>query len=176
MAQRTEAEKYFPDPFGLPDLPPFDDLISWWQGLVRTHGRPTRHHIQFRDLQGWHSRLTISEALPDRSDLLVRLVGEDVADLFEGHLAPGARLSQVMGISPNNQRLHVGHLIEQGCLALTSGKIRLSNGAAIAARALDFPLTNEDGPNQVLTFYDFTLPLIFKNIPRQTTGLREPVT
>ncbi|RMB02873.1 hypothetical protein [Eilatimonas milleporae] len=156
---RTFAERYCPLDRDLPSLGALDAVTGWWRGLISRTPAPRKDDIDFKDLRGWHAKLTLAEVLPDCSDMIARIVGEDVAFLYRGQLKRGVRFGDMIDVSPDSQAEHIRKIVLGNTMALNRGLLLLSTGQTVKATAIDFPLAAAPGkPVHIITFYDFRMP------------------
>lgn len=171
--QKTFAFAYYP---AFEDLPPLERLtpsFDWWRAILARGGPPTRKSIDFPDLKGWHSRLTLCRILPDRSDMVVHIVGEEVKDLYNGFgvrggvsIERGTRMRALIEVSETAQREHIGKILEGPAISVTHGRLRLVNGRDMEVYAIDFPLAALSGEDPyVLTLYQFDLDPTERGLP-----------
>lgn len=149
------------DPFDAHER--FNEPVAWWQARAQANTVPPFEALQFRDLRGWHSRLSIARIVGNGRDLEARIVGEDVRILFSDALRPGVRFRTVIDVPEAAQARHVGHFLSPPHIALGGGRLLLEGGHMISLMSLDLPLpAKSGGDHHVLTLYDFELPAAFK--------------
>ena len=173
---KTFLKAYYAIDDPLEDLDGPPRSLGWWRRLRAATPQPTRKDVTFTSLKGWHSRLTLCEVLADRSDMVTRIVGEEVKDLYRGHyetarsvrLERGTPLGTVINVSPERQAEHVRRIVDTPAIALTEGRLDLLNGRTVEVYALDFPLKALPDENPfVLTLYEFQTPQPLSTLPHR---------
>ncbi|MBK5911230.1 hypothetical protein CCR85_06950 [Rhodothalassium salexigens] len=177
---RTLIKAYYALDDPMADLEVQPASLAWWRGLCRRCDRPTRRDLDFAELRGWHSRLMLCEVLADASDMVTRIVGEEVKDLFTGQVEPkphlrfdrGTRLGTIIDVSPERQRAHVRRIVDTPAIAVTQGWLELLNGRQVGLFALDYPLFAAAGENRyVITFFEVQAGDALDAMPHK--GLRD---
>lgn len=137
------------------ELNGFEKPLTWWQKLRGQNPRPTRDDIDFMDLRGLHDTVVVSRVLPDRTDMEFRIAGDMVNELYHGAAIKGAMFSDIVSVEAKAQAVHLGRIIDDFCLALTAGYVRLKNGENRKVMAIDFPLApaNDYPDPYIITFY-----------------------
>lgn len=144
----------FTGPFGeIPD--DLHEITDWWKTIVARDVKPTRGSVGFRDLRGWHSNVTLSEILPDQSDMSALIVGDEVSHIFNGRLTKGTVYKDVFYVSEEDQKTHIQQ-IASGYIAVNTAANTLRDGTRTRISCVDLPLFDaaKSDISHVLTIYN----------------------
>lgn len=175
--------EYYPAYAEVPDLGHLSVYICWWKKILARDRTPTRKDIAFGDLRGLHSRISLCRILEDRSAMAVRIVGEDVKNLFRNYrlkkdlyFSNALHLRDLVGVKREMQDSHLRRIADDHCLAVSRGSLILTTRRTAEISAIDFPLAPlvNETPH-VLTIYDFGSDFPYRNTPHYGLNVNQDV-
>ena len=136
--------KLYPVSEPLPQIKIFDTFIQLWDKKRGGNLMPQRDDFSFRDLKGWHSRISICEYI-DGIDLRIVLAGEEWLEAYKGFGWKGMLMSEMDYFDNAGLLRFYREVREQPAFGYFTGRLPIAGRGHVTIDSLDLPIRNAAG-------------------------------